>query len=101
MARIFSNRFRMKGSLRRAWSASRRAAKRLRVSEAARSLGPAGSSRLRPGSPPSRVQAVARSDAPGHEFSNGKNPAAAGCGIYIKRGATNVSGLAAYHAEGW
>ena len=51
--------------------------------------------------PPARVEAVARSGASGHEFSNAKNPAGAGCGIYIERGAANVSGLAAYHAEGW
>jgi hypothetical protein len=41
--------------------------------------------------PPARVEAVARSGAPGHEFSNAKSPAGAGRGIYIGRAATNVS----------
>jgi len=42
--------------------------------------------------PPSRVEAVARSGASGHEFSNAKNPAGAGCGIYIERETEKVSG---------
>src|SRR5262249_48645855 len=33
--------------------------------------------------PPAGVEAVARSGAAGHELSNAKNPAGAGCGIYI------------------
>src|SRR5258708_6249299 len=43
----------------------------------------------------SRIEAVARSGACGHEFSNGKNPAGAGCGIYIEPAAADVSGPAA------
>src|SRR6188472_81637 len=42
--------------------------------------------------PPALVEAVARSGAAGHEFSNAKNPAEAGRGIYIERLAGNVSG---------
>jgi hypothetical protein len=41
---------------------------------------------------PARVEAVARSGASGHDFSNAKNPAGAGCGIYIEREAEKVSG---------
>jgi len=39
--------------------------------------------------PPSRVEAVARSGASGHELSNAKNPAGAGCGFYIGRTAAS------------
>ena len=41
--------------------------------------------------PAPRVQSLARKFAQS-QFSNGKNPAGAGCGIYIKATATNVSG---------
>jgi hypothetical protein len=42
--------------------------------------------------PPAGVEAVARSGAAGHEFSNAKNPAGAGRGFYIERAGADVSG---------
>jgi len=41
-----------------------------------------------------RVEAVARSGASSHEFSNAESPAGAGRGIYIGRSAANVSDFA-------
>jgi hypothetical protein len=42
--------------------------------------------------PPAGVEAVAGSGAAGHNFSNAKNPAGAGCGIYIERDVGIVRG---------